>query len=134
MKTNCSKLLNQHLFTNEGVLVKNIIGTKDASSVDFVHGDKKGAFCKIHKIKKYDKCSNMRCTKWACDTGHIRICGDDKTAYLTPLCGTCNNHNNTSYFKLKKDSRIVELIYVSTAFPRRPVFDKDLDKRVRICT
>jgi hypothetical protein len=131
--TICSKLINQSLFTKEGVEVQNITETKDASSVHFVHGDKKGAFQKIHKIKKYDKCSNMLCTKRAYHTAHIRILGDDENVYLTPLCVSCNNPNYCDFFPVETNSRIVELTCVSTAFPRRPVFDKDLDKRVRIC-
>jgi len=132
--TICSKLINQPLFTKEGVLAKNVTGTKDASSVYFVHGSKKNDFCKIHKIKNYSKCSNSDCKKPAIHTSHIRIDGDDETVYLTPLCGTCNNYNNRSWFELEEDSRIVELIYVSTDFPERPTFDTDLDKRIRICT
>ena len=130
---NCSKLINQSLFTKEDVEVQNITETKDASSVHFVHGDKKGAFQKIHKIKKYDKCSNMLCTKRACHTAHIRIRGDDENVYLTPLCASCNNPNYCDFFPVETNSRIVQLIYVSTAFPTKNVFDKDLDKHVRIC-
>ena len=124
--TICSKLECMPRASVKGCLAKNVEGTKDKSSKDFVPGLKKQAFCKIHNIKRFGKCSNMRCTKSACDTAHIRLDGD-KNVYVTPLCSSCNNHNNKKWFPLETHSRVIKLLRVRTVFLNNPIVNERVD-------
>jgi len=124
--TICSKLEDKPRLVLQGCRAKNVEGTKDKSSEDFVPGPKKQAFCKIHNIKRFGKCSNMRCTKYACVTAHIRLSGD-KNVYVTPLCSSCNNHNNKKWFPLETYARVIKLIRVRTVFLNNPVVNKSVD-------